>query len=129
MKQIVDFDSQLKDKILLLENECQKICEKYKAIYFEKFQLGKGLLVDVIRIRKGKSADQDDLFEEDYESFIEIGLEHEGEYYPDGYIPLWKCKSEWLQMTGYLTNRSLSQIEATVSALLTEMLEDSRQEE
>lgn len=128
MEQIIQFDNQLMEKILILEEECQKLSEQFKLQFQTEFQQGQSLSIDVVRLRKGKEASSDDLFEEDYESFIEIGLEHDGEYFPNGYIPLWKCKCEWLQKTGYLTCREIDDIKKTLTALLNEMVEDYGQE-
>ncbi|MDP4108026.1 MAG: hypothetical protein Q8935_24185, partial [Bacillota bacterium] len=58
------------------------------------------------------------------ESFIEVGIEHDEEYYPNAYIPIWKCKGEWFQKIGYLTRRNNEQLNSMISSLVKEMLAD-----
>ncbi|MDP4162540.1 MAG: hypothetical protein Q8898_05485 [Bacillota bacterium] len=128
MKQIIHFDDHLMDKIIHLERECENLSKRLKDQFSNKFGSGQTLVIEMVRIRKCKIADYSELFEEDYESFIEIGIETEGDYFPNAHIPLWKCKFEWLQKIGYLTNRNGKEIESTLKELLNELIEDNVRE-
>lgn len=129
LKQIIQVDDELKTKIMILENECELISKTIEHKYQHEFKrFNEQLVIELIRKKKGKIASEADLLEIDYESFIEIGLEHGDEYYPNAYIPIWKCKGEWFQKIGYLTRRSIDQLEKIMSSLVEEMLEDKEGE-
>lgn len=125
MNQIIHLDKQLEEEIIMLEKNCEIICRKLEQKIQAKFeQYGHHIVIDLIRIMNGTFASALDVFEDDYESFIELGLEHDGDYFPNSYIPLWKCKTEWFQKIGYLTNRSIIEIEKIIVLITNEMLED-----
>jgi hypothetical protein len=125
LNQIIHLDKQLEEDIIQFERDCEIICRKLEQKFQAKFeQLDPQIVIELIRIKNGKSAGSLDVFEDDYESFIELGLEHEGEYFPNSYIPLWKCKTEWFLKIGYLTNRNLNEIEKIIALIANEMLED-----
>lgn len=125
MQQIIQFDNELRDKIKSFEMGSERISQelmrKYKAD-FEAF--GQRIVIELIRIQNGQSAHNIDMFEDDYESFIEVGIENGTEYYPNGYIPIWKVKTEWFQKVGYLTDHDEAEIEFIVLSLVQEMLEE-----
>jgi hypothetical protein len=125
LNQIIHLDKQLEEDIIHFERDCEIICRKLEQKFQAKFEeLDPQIVIELIRIKNGQSAGSLDVFEDDYESFIELGLEHEGEYFPNSYIPLWKCKTEWFQRIGYLTNRNLHEIEKIIVLIANEMLED-----
>jgi hypothetical protein len=125
LKQIIHLDNQLEKEIIHLEKECEIICQKLEqVIQAENEQNDIRIIIELIRIKNGKSASSTDVFETDYESFIELGFEHNGEYFPNGYIPIWKCKTEWFQKIGYLTNRSSDELEKIIGLIANEVLDD-----
>ncbi|MDP4083583.1 MAG: hypothetical protein Q8934_03100 [Bacillota bacterium] len=126
MKQVIQLDQQLKERILNMETEFETICKKLEKAnqkYFERYEYQ--IVIELIRVKSGKGAKSLDIFEDDYESFIEIGIEHEGEYYPNTYIPIWKCKTEWFQKIGYLTKQNNVDLENKLQLIIKEMLEDA----
>lgn len=127
--QIVDFNKQLLDHIKELENECTVICKKLESVFFRDFQeLHVEIIMDVIRCVKGKKADQQNILDENYASYIEIGIEEEDEYFPNAYIPIWKCKREMFQLIGYLTKADSSAIESKIVSIIQEMLQEIKEE-
>lgn len=125
LKQIIQLDNELREKVMSVEMASEKTCRKLQADYQDEFKsLGKQIVIELIRIQNGNSAVDIDVFEDNYESFVEIGIEHENEYYPNGYIPIWKVKTEWFQKVGYLTDRIEKDIELIIRSIVTEMLED-----
>lgn len=130
MKQFKELDEFLKDKVVLLEKKCEEISEQLQTQFQTHFKNGgERIMIEVIRSKNGRCADKQDLFEDDYQSSIEIGIETEGEYYPNGYIPLWKCKCEWFEKLGYLTSKSPEEIRNHIVAIVIDMLEDKKQDE
>jgi hypothetical protein len=126
LKQIIHLEKQLEEDIIYLEKNCDIICRRLEQKFQAKFeQCGHRIVIELIRIKNGKNACALDVFESDYESFIEVGLEHDNEYFPNCYIPLWKCKTEWFQKIGYLTKRNTSEIEKIIDLIAFEMLEDA----
>lgn len=127
--QIVHFDQQLNDKIVELEQHCSQIAEKIERQYQKEFeQIGVQLVVELARFVKGKYSKSYDVFAENYESIIEIGIENDEGYFPNAYIPIWKCKKEMFQMIGYLTKYQPEQIERKIVGIIEEMLEESGEE-
>ncbi|WP_059170786.1 hypothetical protein [Bacillus sp. FJAT-27445] len=125
MKQIIHFDDRLKEVILDLESACERVCKALQTRYQPEFAaLGQKLVLELIRSKKGKKQPEGECFNDDYESFIEIGLENEEDYFPNGYIPVWKCKEEWFQKTGYLTEKDENKIQEMAEAMVKEMLEE-----
>ncbi len=125
LKQIIQFDNPLREKILFFEIKLEKICDELRQAFQANFEKsGKRLVIELIRNQNGKNVHQLDVFEDKYESFIEIGIEIGTEYYPNGYIPIWKVKSEWFQKMGYLTNHSEEEIQHIIHSMVVEMLED-----
>jgi hypothetical protein len=125
LKQIIQIDDEQKQRIIEIEKECEKICLELEEKFQSEFQkIDKQLVIELIRKKKGKLATALDILETDYESFIEVGIEHSEEYYPNAYIPIWKCKGEWFQKIGYLTRRTKEQLTNMISSLIKEMLDD-----
>ncbi|GLB61151.1 hypothetical protein [Cytobacillus sp. NCCP-133] len=123
MKQIVELHEETRKKISFLEEECQKLAEKLQNKYKQDFEpVYEQLVVDLIRTIKGKSAANEDVFTMDYESFLEVGIETEEDYFPNAYIPIWKCQQEMFQPVGYLTNLDLNSIEKKMNVMIEEML-------
>ncbi|OCA91529.1 hypothetical protein A8F94_02800 [Bacillus sp. FJAT-27225] len=125
MKQIIHFDRQLKEDIENIESLCNTICmtvaTEYQPLFFER---GQHLILELVRKQKGNKQADKDYFNDDYESFIEIGIEQDDDYFPNGYIPIWKCKEEWFQKTGYLTSKNELELERILRAMVIEMLEE-----
>ncbi|TKC19572.1 hypothetical protein [Robertmurraya kyonggiensis] len=129
MLQVIDFNKQLKDQIWNLENRCSEMCKQMEEKYSSAFQnLDAHLTIDCLRTLKGKVAEQTNVFDPSYESFIEIGLEKDDEYYPNAYIPIWRCKSELFHEVGYMTKNNLSELERKVDQMLKEMLQERLEE-
>lgn len=129
LKQIIQINDEQKQKIIEIEKECEIICQELEEKYQFEFKYNdKQLVIELIRMKKGKLATALDILEVDYESFIEIGIEQEEEYYPNAYIPIWKCKGEWFQKIGYLTRRTKEQLVIMISSLVKEMLADKEGE-
>jgi hypothetical protein len=125
LKQFIQFDEHLRDKIIHLENSCEEVSKSLLTQFQPVFEnYGQRLIVELVRSKKGRESSRDELFDEDYESFIEIGIESDGEYFPNGYIPLWKCKSEWFEKIGYMTRRSAETIKEQIEAIVIEMHEE-----
>jgi hypothetical protein len=129
LKQIIQVDDEQKRKIIELEQECEAIGKTLVPKYQPEFKrLDQQLVIELIRKKKGKYVTVLNILDIDYESFIEIGIEQGEEYYPNAYIPIWKCKSEWFQKIGYLTRRTPEQLENMISSLVVEMLADKERE-
>ncbi|WP_449622404.1 hypothetical protein [Robertmurraya sp. Marseille-Q9965] len=129
MLQVIDFNNQLKDEILNLENECVEICKRLEEKYRDAFQnVDAHLMIECLRTKKCKIADQTHVFEPCYESFIEIGIEKDDEYYPNAYIPIWRCKSELFHEVGYMTKYNAIEIEMKVDHMILEMLQEKMEE-
>lgn len=129
MKQVVEFSQHLKEQINKLENACENISKQLESEYKVQFQgLGAQLLIECIRTIKGKSAKPSQVFEDYYESYIEIGIEKEEEYFPNAYIPIWRCKKELFQETGYLTRYNIEELEGKIKLILEEMLYEKLEE-
>lgn len=127
--QVVEFNKQLKDDIMVLENECASVCKKLEAEYADDFQnLGVKVLLECVRTVKGKVTNQNDILEDFYESYVEIGIEKEEEYYPNAYIPIWRCKKEMFQDIGYLTKYDAARMEGKIRCILEEMLQEKLEE-
>ncbi|XJZ25844.1 hypothetical protein ACF5W4_10545 [Bacillota bacterium Lsc_1132] len=125
LKQIIQLDNELREKIKSFEKESEKICWVLKQKYESEFEkLGQHLVIELIRVQSGKSALKIDVLEDNYESFIEIGIEQGKEYYPNGYIPIWKVKNDWFQKMGYLTDHNVDEIQSNIGRIVEEMLED-----
>ncbi|EIJ78528.1 hypothetical protein PB1_13259 [Bacillus methanolicus PB1] len=92
MRQIFQLDDKLRTEIMEFEKSCEEICRSQQKKFEDLFnKKRKRLTVELIREKKGKIAAANDIFEENYESYIETGIEEDGEYFPDAYIPVWKC--------------------------------------
>jgi hypothetical protein len=125
LRQIIQLDDKLKKEIMEFEKTCEKICQRHKEKYEDLFnKKGKRLVVDLIREKKGKIASANEVFDENYESYIETGIVEEEEYFPDAYIPIWKCKTEWFQTVGYVNEDDPSEIEQKLEKMILEMLEE-----
>ncbi|MEQ2529670.1 hypothetical protein WMO40_23650 [Bacillaceae bacterium CLA-AA-H227] len=129
MLQVIDFNNQVKNQILTLENKCSDMCKRMEEKHREEFQkLDAHLTIECLRTLKGKIVDQTSVFEPCYESFIEIGIEKDEEYYPNAYIPIWRCKSELFHEVGYMTKYSFLEIEKKVDYMIQEMLQERLEE-
>jgi hypothetical protein len=123
LKQIIKINDEQTQKIHEIEEACETICRKLEQKYQKEFQrMNQHLVIELIRKKKGKPAVASDILEIDYESFIEIGIEHDEEYFPNAYIPIWKCKGEWFQKIGYLTKKTQEQLSTMVLSLVKEMI-------
>ncbi|MDE3839254.1 hypothetical protein C0966_07795 [Bacillus methanolicus] len=126
MKQIFQLDDKLKTEIIEFEKSCEQICMRQQKKFEDLFKKkGKRLTVELIREKKGKIAAANEIFEENYESYIETGIEEDGEYFPDAYIPVWKCKKDWFQTVGYVNEDPPSAIETKLEKMILEMLEEA----
>ncbi|MCM3401688.1 MULTISPECIES: hypothetical protein [Cytobacillus] len=130
MKQIVELNEQTRNQISAIEQKCEKLAEKLLNNYKTDFQTGgENLVVDLIRTIKGRSASENDVFKVDYESILELGIETEEDFYPNAYIPIWKCKQEMFHSVGYLTNLDIDSIEKKMMIMIEEMLADREEGE
>jgi hypothetical protein len=101
--------------------------KRLEECYFFVFQqYGIHVVIDLVRCQKGKNTDEDNIFEESYESFIEISIEKDEDYYPNAYIPIWKCQRDMFSLIGYVTKWNIKEIERKVTRILQEMLAEAR---
>lgn len=127
--QVDEFNKQLEDDIMRLEFEYASICHEIEANYSIEFhKLGAKVSVEFVRTVKGKVTDQNHILEDLYESYIEIGIEKDEEYFPNAYIPIWRCKKEMFQEIGYLTKYDATGIERKIHCIIQEMLQEKREE-
>lgn len=125
LRQIVQLDEHIRQEVAGTECEWERIAKKLLNVYNHRFiTYNEALIIEVIRSKKGKKALQEDMFTADYESFLEIGLETEDDYYPNAYLPIWKCKQEMFQKIGYLTSRTPKKAEESLHEIIKEMLEE-----
>ncbi|MBX9972657.1 hypothetical protein [Cytobacillus firmus] len=130
MKQIVELNEQTRNQISDIEQKCEKLAEKLINNYKSVFQTGgENLVVDLIRTIKGRCASENDVFKVDYESILELGIETEDDFFPNAYIPIWKCKQEMFHSVGYLTNLDIDAIEKKMIIMIEEMLADREEGE
>jgi hypothetical protein len=126
----VELNEQTRNQISDIEQKCEKLAEKLLNNYKTDFQTGgENLVVDLIRTIKGRSASENDVFKVDYESILELGIETEDDFYPNAYIPIWKCKQEMFHSVGYLTNLDIDSIEKKMMIMIEEMLADREEGE
>ncbi|MDQ0155082.1 hypothetical protein [Robertmurraya andreesenii] len=129
MLQVVELNEQLRDYILNLETASSVICSRLEERYRQEFEkFGVEISIEFLRTRKGKMAESNQIFEEHYESYIEIGIEEEQEYFPNAYIPIWRCRKEMFQNIGYLTKNDPTTIEKKINCLVEEMIHDRIEE-
>lgn len=129
MQQIVELNETLREKVKSLEINCERLSKKLEAIYGRDFQkLGIHLIIELVRVQKGKPVNESCVFTENYESYIELGIEKGEEYFPNAYIPIWKCKKETFQLIGYLTDFDIQTIESKMLVMIEEMLEEMKGE-
>ncbi|MBG9590693.1 hypothetical protein [Cytobacillus firmus] len=125
MKQVVKLNEETRRQISDIEQKCEKLAEKLLNKYKTDFQTEEeNLAVDLVRTIKGRHASENDVFENDYESILELGIETEDEFFPNAYIPIWKCKQEMFHSVGYLTNLDIDSIEKKMMLMIEEMLAD-----
>lgn len=130
MKQIVDLHDQTRDKIAYIEEECEKLAKKLHNKYKQDFQsVNEYLVVDLVRSIKGRNGANNGVFTFDYESSLEVGIETEDDYFPNAYIPIWKCKQEMFQPVGYLTDLTMDSIEKKMKVMIEEMLSEREEGE
>lgn len=117
------------EHILNLEDACIKIANQLEETFHYKFQrIGVQISVECLRTVKGRDVEKGQVFHDYYESFIEIGVEEDHEYFPNAYIPIWKFKKDMFQEIGYLTRYDSKGIEKKVTCILQEMLQDRETE-
>lgn len=125
MKQVVKLNEETRRQISDIEQKCEKLAKKLLNKYKTDFQTEEeNLAVDLVRTIKGRHASEIDVFENDYESILELGIETEDEFFPNAYIPIWKCKQEMFHSVGYLTNLDIDSIEKKMMLMIEEMLAD-----
>lgn len=125
MKQVVELNEETRRQISEIEQKCEKLAEELLNKYKTDFQTEEeNLAVDLVRTIKGRHASENDVFENDYESILELGIETEDEFFPNAYIPIWKCKQEMFHSVGYLTNLDIDSIEKKMMHMIEEMLAD-----
>lgn len=125
LRQVVQLDEHIRQEVARTECEWERIAKELLNNYHHKFiTYNAALIIEVIRRKKGKKAAQEDMFASDYESYLEIGLENEDDYYPNAYLPIWKCKQEMFQKIGYLTSRTQKNAEESLHEIIKEMLEE-----
>ncbi|MBY0124545.1 hypothetical protein [Bacillus sp. S/N-304-OC-R1] len=129
MKQIVHLNEQIKDEVASIEVKCMEIGRKLQNMYENDFRsLGETFIIELVRERKGKPARIEELFLDGYESYLEIGVEKNEVYFPNGYIPIWKCKQEMFHHVGCVISFSLEALEVKLKQLIDEIYEDHRRE-
>jgi hypothetical protein len=125
LKQVVKLNEETRRQVSDIEQKCEKLAKKLLNKYKTDFQTEEETLaVDLVRTIKGRRASENDVFENDYESILELGIETEDEFFPNAYIPIWKCKQEMFHSVGYLTNLDIDSIEKKMMLMIEEMLAD-----
>ncbi|MET3695985.1 hypothetical protein SAMN05877753_102483 [Bacillus oleivorans] len=128
MKPILELKESVRIQVHQLESECERICEKILNDYSQKFsKLGVTLNIELVRTRKQYEVNQDQLFSKDYHSFIEIGIEKKHEYFTNTVVSIWKCKEEWFNLVGYITESSKQNIEQNIKEVIHEMILDLKE--
>lgn len=129
MKRIVHLNEQIKLEIAMFENQCEDLGKMLQGRYENDFhKLTETLIIELIREKRGRPVTQEELFSDSYKSYIEIGVEIDEVYYPNGYIPIWKCQIEMFHPIGYLINLNLENIEKKLQEMIIEIYEDHRKE-
>ncbi|MEK5106172.1 hypothetical protein MHI57_05315 [Cytobacillus sp. FSL K6-0129] len=118
MRQIVQMNDNMKKEVVQVEQTCEMLI----AEMLRHYKQHEHLVIEFIRCKKGKEAQHDQCLESDYQSFIEVGLEEEDEYFPHGYIPVWKCKQEEFQKIGYITDDTYEIIKNKLSNMIEETI-------
>ncbi|KAF0826132.1 hypothetical protein V7200_14305 [Cytobacillus firmus] len=130
MKQVVKLNEETRRQISNIEQKCEELAEKLFHKYKTDFQTEEeNLAVDLVRTIKGRHASENEVFEIDYESILELGIETEDDFFPNAYIPIWKCKQEMFHSVGYLTNLDIDSIEKKMLIMIEEMLADREEGE
>ncbi|MBG9542741.1 hypothetical protein ACOSZF_01760 [Cytobacillus firmus] len=130
MKQVVKLNEETRRQISDIEQKCEELAEKLFHKYKTDFQTEEeNLAVDLVRTIKGRHASENEVFEIDYESILELGIETEDDFFPNAYIPIWKCKQEMFHSVGYLTNLDIDSIEKKMLIMIEEMLADREEGE
>lgn len=129
MKQIIHLNEQIRQEIISIEAECERLGEKLKEKYKSDFELiNERIVIELIREIKGKAAARDDIFIVNYESYLELGVEKENMYFPNVYIPVWKCKNEMFHNIGLLMEGNIQALEKKIQKIISEMCEDHKRE-
>ncbi|MGG0716870.1 hypothetical protein ABE096_04620 [Robertmurraya massiliosenegalensis] len=129
MRQIVNFNEQLRDEIVNFELACEKMCASFEEKYQQAFQAYNArLLIEFMRTLKGSLANPTDVYQDCYESFIDIGIEKDEEYFPNAHIPVWRCKKEFFQKIGYFTKYDIEGIQQKIALIIEEMLQEKKEE-
>ena len=93
MKQIIHLNEQIRQEIISIEAECERLGEKLKEKYKNDFEIiNERIVIELIREIKGKAAARDDIFIVNYESYLELGVEKENMYFVWSNDPLIKRK-------------------------------------
>jgi hypothetical protein len=130
LKQIVHLNDQMKKEITHIEEQCERLGEKLQKFYQDDFnRINERIVIELIREIKGKPATTNDIFIENYESYLELGVEKEIGYYPNAYIPVWKCRREMFQNIGLLISEDFQSLEKKLKKIIVEMCEDHKGEE
>jgi hypothetical protein len=69
-------------------------------------------------------AQSSEIYHDCYQSFIEVGIEKDEEFYPNAYIPIWRCKKDFFQKIGYFTNFDIEGIRCKIMLIIEEMLQE-----
>lgn len=129
MKQISHPNEQVRQEIMDIELECERLGQKLQTAYKEDFyDLKEDIVIELIRKVKGRPATREDIFNDNYESYLEVGVEKEDLYFPNAYIPVWKCKREMFHTIGLLMNENFVFLEKKLKKIITEMHEDHMKE-
>ncbi len=125
LKQISHLNEQIRQEIMDIESECEYLGQKMEDVFKEDFhELKEQIVIELIREVKGRPASREDIFNENYESYLEVGVEKDDIYFPNAYIPVWKCKREMFHSIGLLMSDNLNVLEKKLSNIITEMHED-----
>lgn len=129
MEQISQLNEHIRQEIKDIELECERLGQKLQTVFKEDFHvLKEKIVIELIREVKGRPATREDIFNENYESYLEVGVEKEEVYFPNAYIPVWKCKKEMFQTIGLLMSDNITFLERKLLKIITEMSEDHLKE-
>jgi hypothetical protein len=129
MRQLTSMNEEVKSRIISFERQCELLCQDLYHQYRDCFKNSGELVVDFLRKKKCKIASATEMFDPGYESFIEIGIERDEEFYSYQYITIWKCRNEWCQRIGYSTPFSIEELRQTIVHTIEEMMADEGEEQ
>ncbi|GAA0336369.1 hypothetical protein GCM10008967_28420 [Bacillus carboniphilus] len=125
MKPILELNQDIQNKIQEIEHQCEFLCKQVSSLFTNNFkEHDLELIVEFLRTKNKHVTKEQNYFQKEYHSFIEVGIEKDGEYIPNARLSIWKCKEEWFKLVGYITEYPTEKIEEFVKETIKEMMVD-----